>query len=124
MIALIRPRLRSATFPQGKAFVPTIILQITLLVSVKGRRLYRSIYILKLLCYNKNTLTHKINQGGLKMFGWGKQSQEQREQEEQAERVRLQSLSEKEIMAEMLIELKRIEAKLDSINRTIRIYSN
>jgi hypothetical protein len=58
------------------------------------------------------------------MFGWGKQSQEQREQEEQAERVRLQSLSEKEIMAEMLIELKRIEAKLDSINRTIRIYSN
>ena len=58
------------------------------------------------------------------MFGWGKPSQEQREQEEQAERVRLQSLSEKEIMAEMLIELKRIEAKLDSINRTIRIYSN
>jgi hypothetical protein len=58
------------------------------------------------------------------MFGWGKQSQEQREQEEQAERVRLQSLSEKEILAEMLIELKRIEAKLDSINRTIRIYSN
>ena len=58
------------------------------------------------------------------MFGWGKQSQEQREQEEQAERVRIQSLSEKEIMAEMLIELKRIEAKLDSINRTIRIYSN
>ena len=58
------------------------------------------------------------------MFGWGKQSQEQREQEEQAERVRLQSLSEKEIMAEMLIELKRIEAKLDSINRTIRICSN
>ena len=58
------------------------------------------------------------------MFGWGKPSQEQREQEEQAERVRLQSLSEKEIMAEMLIELKRIEAKLDSINRTIRICSN
>ena len=31
---------------------PTIILQITLLVSVKGRRLYRRIYILKLLCYD------------------------------------------------------------------------
>ena len=58
------------------------------------------------------------------MFGWGKQAQEQREQEEQAERVRLQSLSEKEIMVEMLIELKRIDAKLDSIKRTIRIYSN
>ena len=58
------------------------------------------------------------------MFGWGKQAQEQKEQEEQAERVRLQSLSEKEIMVEMLIELKRIDAKLDSIKRTIRIYSN
>ena len=58
------------------------------------------------------------------MFGLGKQAQEQREQEEQAERVRLQSLSEKEIMVEMLIELKRIDAKLDSIKRTIRIYSN
>ena len=30
------------------------------------------------------------------MFGWGKQAQEQKEQEEQAERVRLQSLLEKE----------------------------
>ena len=61
------------------------------------------------------------------MFGWGKQAQEQREQAEQAEqaeRVRLQSLSEKEIMVEMLIELKRIDAKLDSIKRTIRIYGN
>ena len=58
------------------------------------------------------------------MFGWGKQSQEQREQEEQAERVRLQSLSEKEIMVEMLLELKRIDAKLDRIDRTIRICSN
>ena len=55
------------------------------------------------------------------MFGWRKQAQEQREQ---AERVRLQSLSEKEIMVEMLIELKRIDAKLDSIERTIRIYGN
>lgn len=58
------------------------------------------------------------------MFGWGKQAQEQRDQEEQAERVRLQSLSEKEIMVEMLIELKRIDAKLDSIKRTIRIHGN
>lgn len=58
------------------------------------------------------------------MFGWGKQAQEQKEQEEQAERVRLQSLLEKEIMVEMLIELKRIDAKLDSIERTIRIYGN
>ena len=32
---------------------PTIILQITLLVSVKGRRLYRKIYFFKSLCYDK-----------------------------------------------------------------------
>ena len=31
---------------------PTIILQITLLVSVKGRRLYRKIYFFNFLCYN------------------------------------------------------------------------
>ena len=55
------------------------------------------------------------------MFGFGKQAQGQREQEE---RVRLQSLSEKEIMVEMLIELKRIDAKLDSIKRTVRIHGN
>ena len=30
----------------------------------------------------------------------------------------------KEIMVEMLIELKRIDAKLDSIERTICIYGN
>ncbi len=40
-------------FTQGRLFSPTIILQITLLVSVKGRRLYRKIYFFKSLCYNK-----------------------------------------------------------------------
>ena len=33
-------------------YLPTIILQITLLVSVNAGRLYRKIYFFKLLCYN------------------------------------------------------------------------
>lgn len=56
------------------------------------------------------------------MFGWGKQAQERREQEEQADRLRLQSLSEKELMVEMLIQLKRINGKCDDIARKIVIY--
>jgi len=35
---------------------PTIILQITLFVSVNGRRLYRRIYFLFTLCYHKNRI--------------------------------------------------------------------
>ena len=58
------------------------------------------------------------------MFGWGKQAQERREQEEQAERLRLQSLSEKELMIEMLIQLKRINVKCDDIARKIVIWSD
>lgn len=58
------------------------------------------------------------------MLGWGKQAQEHRAQEEQAERLRLQSLSEKELMIEMLILLKRINGKCDDIARKIIIWSD
>lgn len=58
------------------------------------------------------------------MFGWNKQAQERREQEEQAERLRLRALSEKELMIEMLIELKRINRKCDDIGRKIVLWSN
>ena len=58
------------------------------------------------------------------MFGWGKQAQERRAQEEQAERLRLQSLSEKELLIEMLIELKRVDRKCDDIARKIVIWSD
>ena len=44
--------------PHGEAFpAPTIILQITLLVSVKARRLYRRIYFLLLPCYEKQSFS-------------------------------------------------------------------
>ena len=58
------------------------------------------------------------------MFGWGKQAQERRAQEEQAERLRLQSLSEKELLIEMLLELKRVDRKCGDIARKIVIWSD
>ena len=57
------------------------------------------------------------------MLNFGKQAQERREQELQSERIRLQSLSEKEIMIEMVMELKRIDYKMDDLKRAIRIYN-
>ena len=58
------------------------------------------------------------------MFGSGKQAQERRAQEEQAERMRLQSLSEKELLIEILIQLKRVNGKCDDIARKIVIWSD
>ena len=58
------------------------------------------------------------------MFGWGKQAQERREQEEQEERLRLEALSEKELMIELLIELKRIDRKIERVRRTVITYSD
>jgi len=58
------------------------------------------------------------------MFGWGKQAQERRAQEEQAERMLLQSLSEKELLIEILIQLKRVNGKCDDIAREIVIWSD
>ena len=58
------------------------------------------------------------------MFGWGKQAQEKREQEELAEREYLQQLSEKEILIELMIELKRVDKKLDRIRSTVISHSN
>ena len=58
------------------------------------------------------------------MFGWGKQAQERREQEEQQERLRLEALSEKELMIELMIELKRIDKKIERVRRTVITYSD
>lgn len=55
------------------------------------------------------------------MFGRGQQA---REQEERIERARLQELSEKELMIEMLIELKRIDRRCNDIARKIVIWSD
>lgn len=43
---------------------------------------------------------------------------------ESTERTRLISLSEKELMIEMILELKRISSKCDEIGRKIVIWSN
>ena len=61
------------------------------------------------------------------MFGWGRQAQERREQEEQEEqeeRLRLEALSEKELMIELMIELKRIDRKIERVRRTVITYSD
>ena len=61
------------------------------------------------------------------MFGLKQRMEERREQQrqaEQAERERLQALSEKELLIEMLIELKRVDKKCDDIARKIVIYSD
>ena len=53
-----------------------------------------------------------------------RQRQEVREQEIREEMNRLFSLSEKELLVEILLELKRIEDKIDDVERSIFIYSN
>ena len=61
------------------------------------------------------------------MFGLKQRMEERREQQrqaEQAERERLQALSEKELLIEMLIELKKVDKKCDDIARKIVIYSD
>lgn len=42
----------------------------------------------------------------------------------EAEKVRLMELSEKELLVEMILELKRISEKCDEIGRKIVIWSN
>ena len=59
------------------------------------------------------------------MFGKSKQARKEQEQQaEQMERMRLQNLSEKELLIEIVIELKRISNKCDDIGRKIVIWSN
>ena len=61
------------------------------------------------------------------MFGLKQRMEERREQQrqaEQAERERLQALPEKELLIEMLIELKRVDKKCDDIATKIVIYSD
>lgn len=53
-----------------------------------------------------------------------RQRQEKREQEIREEKNRLFSLSEKELLVEILLELKRIEDKIDDVERSVRIYNN
>lgn len=53
-----------------------------------------------------------------------RQRQEEREQLIREEKNRLLSLSEKELLVEILFELKRIKNGIDDVERSIRIYSD
>lgn len=54
------------------------------------------------------------------MFGFSKHAPV----DEQAERMRLCELSEKELLIEILIQLKKVESQCDDIGRKIVIWSN
>ena len=47
--------------------------------------------------------------------------QEERERQIKEEKNRLSSLSEKELLVEILMELKRIEDRIDDVDRTITL---
>ena len=53
-----------------------------------------------------------------------RQRQEEREQRIREEKNRLLSLSEKELLVEILFELKRIENGIDDVESSIRIHGN
>ena len=53
-----------------------------------------------------------------------RQRQEERERQIREERNRLLSMSEKELLIEILLELKRVEDRIDDVERSVRIYSN
>ena len=53
-----------------------------------------------------------------------RQRQEEREQQIREEKNRLLALSEKELLVEILLELKRIEDRIDDVEKSVRIYNN
>ena len=53
-----------------------------------------------------------------------RQRQEEREQQIREEKNRLLALSEKELLVEILLELKRIESRIDDVETSVRIYNN
>ena len=59
-----------------------------------------------------------------KMKEKARQRQEEREQKIREEKNRLLALSEKELLVEILMELKNVEDRLDDVERTIRLYND
>ena len=53
-----------------------------------------------------------------------RQRQEEREQRIREEKNRLLALAEKELLVEILLELKRIEDRIDDVETSVRIYNN
>lgn len=50
--------------------------------------------------------------------------QEERERQIAEERNRLLSLSEKELLVEILLELQRVEKRIDHVAKTVALHSN
>ena len=59
-----------------------------------------------------------------KMKEKARQRHEEREQKIREETNRLLALSEKELLVEILMELKNVEDRLDDVERTIRLYND
>ena len=53
-----------------------------------------------------------------------RQRQEERERQIREKRNRLLSMSEKELLVEILLELKRLEDRIEDVKRSVQIYSN
>ena len=53
-----------------------------------------------------------------------RQRQEERERQIREERNRLLSMSEKELLVEILLELKRVEDRIEDVERSVKIYGN
>lgn len=53
-----------------------------------------------------------------------RQRQEEREQQIREEKNKLLALSEKELLVEILLELKCIEDRIDDVETSVRIYNN
>ncbi|MBP3935979.1 MAG: hypothetical protein IK954_00150 [Clostridia bacterium] len=53
-----------------------------------------------------------------------RQRQEERERQIREERNRLLSMSEKELLVEILLELKRVEDRIEDVETSVRIYGN
>ena len=53
-----------------------------------------------------------------------RQRQEERERQIREERNRLLSMSEKELLIEILLELKRVEDRIEDVERSVKIYGN
>ena len=53
-----------------------------------------------------------------------RQRQEEREQQIREEKNRLLALSEKELLVEILLELKHIEDRIDDVETSVRICNN
>ena len=59
-----------------------------------------------------------------KMKEKARQRQEERERQIREERNRLLSMSEKELLIEILLELKRVEDRIEDVERSVKIYGN